>query len=420
MQRQALVVDDSRVARLTLSKLLAPYDLDIVQIASGEEALSYLNAGNVNPDIIFMDVTMQGLDGLETTKKIKENQALNSIPVVMCTGHETQSDQSNALAVGAIAALTKPPQKDILAEIMSQIESRIDVEDKPAEELVAQISSVMVAEPEAVAETSTAPLIVNDDVVIARLEQEWLPGIQKSIYEQVGDVTRRIAAETVRGIMDNQLQMAPQAPHDDSQLETKITANIEQALLPKVKQTVEDVSRQIVLDSMEISIASHLANLLPSLREQLKDQTKQATVEVAQQTAQQMIDDSAESAVQFAIDDFDLTSKANTTLEQQGKLWLEQQEQHISLVVNQQVEQNVSPLTAQYLDMNLAEKITGHLADLETKKPKEKEDETNSLVMLQLDELTKKVSFLKEVVMVLSVVVVSVVGIALFLSAGIL
>ena len=420
MQRQALVVDDSRVARLTLSKLLAPYDLDIVQIASGEEALSYLNAGNVNPDIIFMDVTMQGLDGLETTKKIKENQALNSIPVVMCTGHETQSDQSNALAVGAIAALTKPPQKDILAEIMSQIESRIDVEDKPAEELVAQISSVMVAEPEAVAETSTAPLIVNDDVVIARLEQEWLPGIQKSIYEQVGDVTRRIAAETVRGIMDNQLQMAPQAPHDDSQLETKITANIEQALLPKVKQTVEDVSRQIVLDSMETSIASHLANLLPSLREQLKDQTKQATVEVAQQTAQQMIDDSAESAVQFAIDDFDLTSKANTTLEQQGKLWLEQQEQHISLVVNQQVEQNVSPLTAQYLDMNLAEKITGHLADLETKKPKEKEDETNSLVMLQLDELTKKVSFLKEVVMVLSVVVVSVVGIALFLSAGIL
>lgn len=420
MQRQALVVDDSRVARLTLSKLLAPYDLDIVQIASGEEALSYLNAGNVNPDIIFMDVTMQGLDGLETTKKIKENQALNSIPVVMCTGHDTQSDQSNALAVGAIAALTKPPQKDILAEIMSQIESRIDVEDKPAEELVAQISSVMVAEPEAVAETSTAPLIVNDDVVIARLEQEWLPGIQKSIYEQVGDVTRRIAAETVRGIMDNQLQMAPQALHDDSQLETKITANIEQALLPKVKQTVEDVSRQIVLDSMETSIASHLANLLPSLREQLKDQTKQATVEVAQQTAQQMIDDSAESAVQFAIDDFDLTSKANTTLEQQGKLWLEQQEQHISLVVNQQVEQNVSPLTAQYLDMNLAEKITGHLADLETKKPKEKEDETNSLVMLQLDELTKKVSFLKEVVMVLSVVVVSVVGIALFLSAGIL
>ncbi|PHS24207.1 MAG: hypothetical protein COA83_08495 [Methylophaga sp.] len=405
MQRQALVVDDSRVARLTLSKLLAPYDLDIIQIASGEEALSYLNAGNDNPDIIFMDVTMQGLDGLETTKKIKENEALNNIPVVMCTGHDTQNDKDNALAVGAIAALTKPPQKEILAEIMFRIGSRTDVKDKPA------------------AETNTASLIM-DDVVIARLEQEWLPGIQKSIYEQVGDVTRRVATDTVKGIMANQLQTAPQAPHDDSQLEAKISANIERGLSVKIQQsvqeTVEYVSRQIVLDSMEASIASHLANLLPSLKEQLKDQTKQATVEVARQTAQQMIDDSVESAVQFAIDDFDFPSKAMAILEQQGNVWIEKQEARISLVASQQVEQNVSPLTAQYLDMNLAEKINVHLAELEAEKPEEKEDETTSLVMIQLDELTKKVSFLKEVVMVLSVVVVSMVGIALFLNAGIL
>ncbi len=429
MQRQALVVDDSRVARLTLSKLLAPYDLDIVQIASGEEALSYLNAGNENPDIIFMDVTMQGLDGLETTKKIKENETLRAIPVVMCTGHDTQGDQDNALAVGAIAALTKPPQREILAEIMNKIERRADVEDKPAEERVAQISSVMAPVLEPPPETSTAPLII-DDVVIARLEQEWLPGIQKSIYEQVGDVTRRIVAETVKGIMANQAQNTVHAPRDDSQLEAAISANIERGLLPKIQQTiqerVEDVSRQIVLDSMETSIASHLATLLPSFKEQLKEQTKQSTVEVAQQTAQKMIDDSVESAVQFAIDDVDLPSKAKAALEQQGNAWLDGQEPRISLIVSQQVEQNVPPLIAQYLDMNLAEKITAHFTDPdpdldpETDKSEEKEDEPDSLVMIQLDELTKKVSFLKEVVMVLSVVVVAMVGVALFLNAGIL
>jgi CheY-like chemotaxis protein len=419
MQRQALVVDDSRVARLTLSKLLAPYDLDIVQIASGEEALSYLNTSRVHPDIIFMDVTMQGLDGLETTKKIKENEALSAIPVVMCTGHDTQGDQDNALAAGAIAALTKPPQREILAEIMSQIEHHVDVEDKPAEEHVAQISSVMEPALEPQPETNTAPLIM-DDVVIARLEQEWLPGIQKSIYEQVGDVTRRIVAETVNGIMANQEKNTVHESRDDSQLE----ANIESSLLPKIQQTiqetVEDVSRQIVLDSMEASIASHLATLLPSLKEQLKDQVKQITVEVAQQTAQQMIDDSVESAVQFAIDDFDLPLKSMAILEQQGSVWIEGQEQRISLVASQQVEQNVSPLTAQYLDMNLAEKITAHLAEIEPEKLEEKEDETNSLVMIQLDELSKRVSFLKEVVIVLSIVVVGVIAAALFLSAGII
>ncbi len=423
MQRQALVVDDSRVARLTLSKLLAPYNLDIVQIASGEEALSYLNAGHANPDIIFMDVTMQGLDGLETTKKIKENEALNAIPVVMCTGHDTQSDQNNAFAAGAIAALTKPPKREILAEIMDQLASYIDVAEKPIEQHVAQIASVMEPDLTPQPETNTKSLIM-DDVVIARLEQEWLPGIQKSIYEQVGDVTRRIVAETVKGIMANEMQNIAAPPRDDSQLELNISAKIERDLLPKIQQTiqerVEDVSRQIVLDSMEVAITSHLANLLPSLKEQLKEQTKQATIEVAQQTAQQMIDDSVESAVQFAIDDFDLPLKAKTTLEQQGGAWLEEQEPRISLVVNQQVEQNVSPLTAQYLDMNLAERITAHLAKLEAEKPKEKEDEAVSLVMIQLDELSKKVSFLKEVVMVLSIVVVSMVAVALLLNAGIL
>lgn len=423
MQRQALVVDDSRVARLTLSKLLAPYDLDIVQIASGEEALSYLNASSENPDIIFMDVTMQGLDGLETTKKIKENEALSAIPVVMCTGHDTQGDQDNALAVGAIAALTKPPQREILAEIMNRLERHVDVEDKPAEERVAQISSVLEPVLEPQPETNTAPLIM-DDVVIARLEQEWLPGIQQSIYEQVGDVTRRIVAETVKGAMANQVQNTAHEPQDDSQLEANISANIENDLLPKIQQTiqerVEDVSRQIVLDSMETSIASHLATLLPSFKEQLKEQTKQSTVEVAQQTAQQMIDDSVESAVQFAIDDLDLPSKAKAALDQQGNAWLDGQEPRISLIVSQEVEQNVPPLTTQYLDMNLAERITTHLAAQETEKPEEKEGETGSLVMIQLDELTKKVSFLKEVVMVLSVVVVGIVAAALLLNAGIL
>ena len=411
MQRQALVVDDSRVARLTLSKLLAPYDFDIVQIASGEEALSYLNASSINPDIIFMDVTMQGLDGLETTKKIKENGAFNSIPIVMCTGHDTPSDQSNALAAGAMMALTKPPQKEILAEIMTQLEGH--VEDNPVEERVSQIASVMAAKPE----TNTSSRIM-DDVVMARLEQEWLPGIQKSIYEQVGDVTRRVAEETVRGIMVNQGQ------GDDGQLEAKILAKTQQI----IKETVEDVSSQIVLDSMEASIASHLAHLLPSLKEQLKEQTKQATTEIAQQTAQQtaqkMIDDSVESAVQFAMDDFDLPSKALAALEQQGHEWLDQQEERISLVANQQVEQNVSPLTAQYLDMNLAEKISSYLAEQETEKlegkPEEKEASAESLITFQLDELTKKVSFLKEIVMVLSVAVVSMVGVALLLNAGIL
>jgi CheY-like chemotaxis protein len=421
MQRQALVVDDSRVARLTLSKLLAPYNLDIVQIASGEEAISYLNSDNVNPDVIFMDVTMQGLDGLETTKKIKENEALSAIPVVMCTGHDTQLDNNNAMAAGAIAALTKPPQRKMLDDIMMKIESReptVEAVQVEHHDLEIEISSVMSAQ-----QMDTTPSTKDDDI-LARLEQQWLPKIKTSLYERVGDMTRRISAETVSGIMANQLSHSTPGIQDTSQLEIDISAKVESELLPKIQQTiqaaVEDFSRQIMLDSLDESVASEMKRVLPALKEQLKDQTKLATIEVAQQTAQQMIDDSVESAVQFAIDDYDLPAKATATLEKQGQEWLTQQEQYISQLASQQVEQNLSPLVAQYLDMNLAEKINSHLAEVEAEKPKEEEDESKSLLAVQMEELTKKVSFLKETVMVLSIVVVGAVAIALLQNSGLL
>ncbi len=414
MQKQALVVDDSRVARLTLSKLLAPYDLDIVQISSGEEALSYLHANSVRPDIIFMDVVMGGLDGLETTKKIKENENFNTIPVVMCTGNDTQSDQNNALAAGAIAALSKPPKQNSLAEIMAQLEGDAEVLDE-------QIAESVMQQPSVNPEINIAMPALNDNL-ITQLEQQWLPKIRTSIEERVGDITRRVATETAKGVLFNQALSSPQMA-DNSDLSDQIAEIIERDFLPKIQQTTravaESLSRQIVLESMETAIASHMTGLLPSLKEQLKQQTKQGTIEVAQQAAQKMIDDSAESAVQFAIDDLDLPAKALLTLERQGEAWLTKQEQHISLIASQQLEQNIAPLIAQYLDVNLAEKVVAHLAEIEAQKPKEENKELSGLIF-QFEELTKKVSFLKEVVIVLSVVVVAVVGVALFLNAGIL
>ncbi len=421
MQRQALVVDDSRVARLTLSKLLAPYDLDIVQIASGEEAISYLNSGTNRPDIIFMDVTMQGLDGLETTKKIKENEALSAIPVVMCTGHDTQLDQDNAMAVGAIAALTKPPKQEILDDIMMKIESQVStVEEVPVAQVEPEIeiSSVMSVQQEP--EISS----VSDDDVISRLEQQWLPKIKASLDEQVGDMARRISAETVSGIMENQSQHVSLSGEERSQLESDISARVERELLPKllpiIQDTVEDFNRQIIVDSLDSSIESAMKRVLPSLKEQLKEHTKLAAIEIAQQTSQQMMDDAVESAVHFALDDYDLPAKATVTLEKQGEIWLTQQEHYISQLVSQKIEQDFSPLVTQYLDMNLADKINAHLAKLEAEKPKEEEDETKSLLAVQMEELTKKVSFLKETVMVLSIAVVGVVAVALLQNSGIL
>jgi CheY-like chemotaxis protein len=119
--KTALVVDDSRVARLTLSKLLQAQGFSVLEQGSGEEALQWLQQAVPVPDIIFMDVMMPGIDGLAATREIKAVSALSAIPVVVCTGKDSEADLQQALASGAAAVLSKPPAAEALTQLLASI-----------------------------------------------------------------------------------------------------------------------------------------------------------------------------------------------------------------------------------------------------------------------------------------------------------
>lgn len=119
--KTALVVDDSRVARLTLSKLLKGHQFEIVEKGSAEEAISWLQQTASLPDIVFMDVMMDGMDGLAATRQLKSEPTLAAVPVIICTGKDTEADAAQALASGASAVLSKPPAADALQQILDNI-----------------------------------------------------------------------------------------------------------------------------------------------------------------------------------------------------------------------------------------------------------------------------------------------------------
>jgi CheY-like chemotaxis protein len=103
--KRALVVDDSKSARVVLSRMLERYGIEVDSAESAESALEYLK--NRRPDVIFMDHLMPGMDGLQAVREIKANPGLSSIPIMMYTSQEGEIYGGQARASGAIGVLPK-------------------------------------------------------------------------------------------------------------------------------------------------------------------------------------------------------------------------------------------------------------------------------------------------------------------------
>jgi two-component system, chemotaxis family, chemotaxis protein CheY len=106
---RALIVDDSSVMRKIVERSLrqAGIDLDDVKEASnGAEALQTVNAMPV--DVIFCDINMPVMDGLEFLKQVKTVKGADSIPIVMITTEGSESNVVQALSIGARGYIRKP------------------------------------------------------------------------------------------------------------------------------------------------------------------------------------------------------------------------------------------------------------------------------------------------------------------------
>ncbi|MEM7101182.1 MAG: response regulator [Pseudomonadota bacterium] len=132
--KRALVVDDSKAARVSLKKLLSEYELEISLAASGEEALELLKRESV--DVIFMDHTMPGMDGLEAVSAIKANPRTATIPVMMYTTREGEVYVGQARALGAVGVLPKNVEPHELFEMLRKLglvqERRLVPREAPA------------------------------------------------------------------------------------------------------------------------------------------------------------------------------------------------------------------------------------------------------------------------------------------------
>jgi signal transduction histidine kinase len=101
-----LIVDDSAMARRQIQFFLKRDGFDVYEAKSGEEALWLIN--EVDPELVLMDVSMEGMDGMEACRRIKDEDGNRSLPVIFLSAKGEREEIVRGFKAGAIDYIVKP------------------------------------------------------------------------------------------------------------------------------------------------------------------------------------------------------------------------------------------------------------------------------------------------------------------------
>jgi two-component system cell cycle response regulator DivK len=126
--KNILLVEDNPVNRRLAVFLLRSQGYEVREAATATEAFEMLR--NERPDLIVMDIQLPGMDGLEITRKLKEQPATADIPVIAVTSYAMKGDREKALAAGCAGYVTKPIDKKIfIDEVAAHLGAKSRIED---------------------------------------------------------------------------------------------------------------------------------------------------------------------------------------------------------------------------------------------------------------------------------------------------
>lgn len=101
-----LVVDDEATQRLLTRDTLEQAGFRVEDAPNGEDGLALI--GKLKPDLVLLDVMMPGMDGFDVCRRVRGDQAISEIPIIIVTGREDTEDIQKGFDAGATDFLTKP------------------------------------------------------------------------------------------------------------------------------------------------------------------------------------------------------------------------------------------------------------------------------------------------------------------------
>lgn len=110
---KVLVIDDEPQVGMIFTKVLQSAGYEVVAAASGEDGLRQMESG---PNVVFLDIKLPGIDGLETLRRLRKNAP--AVPVVMMTAYQTVDSAVESMRLGACDYLIKPLDNARIKEVV--------------------------------------------------------------------------------------------------------------------------------------------------------------------------------------------------------------------------------------------------------------------------------------------------------------
>lgn len=114
MAYKILTVDDSKTIRMIVKKAFKPYNCELFEGENGVEGLAI--AAKELPDLIILDITMPVMTGIEMLGKLKAENALKDIPVIMLTAESGKENVMQIVKMGVKDYIVKPFKGEQLIE----------------------------------------------------------------------------------------------------------------------------------------------------------------------------------------------------------------------------------------------------------------------------------------------------------------
>lgn len=109
-----VVVDDDIMNLKMAGRILSTNNMRVTALKSGQALLDYIKE-NETPDLILLDINMPGMDGFETLKKLREQEAgQEEIPVIFLTANDDENSETKGLSLGAMDFIKKPFVPEVL------------------------------------------------------------------------------------------------------------------------------------------------------------------------------------------------------------------------------------------------------------------------------------------------------------------